>query len=61
MFTLLFYVIICGIIAWLVQASEMPQPYKNIALAILLIIVVVVAFSELFGVGPGLPGPHFNR
>ena len=55
MIELLLIVIICGIVAWVVQSFAMPQPYKNIALAILAIIVILELFRILFGVGLGIP------
>jgi hypothetical protein len=41
--TLLVAVIVAGILYWIVQLMPMPQPFKNIAICILLLIFALVA------------------
>jgi hypothetical protein len=55
MLTLLFAVIICGIVAWVIYSLQMPQPFKTIAIAILILIVVIIFFSKVLGVDVGIP------
>lgn len=55
MLTLLFVVIVCGIVAWVLYSLNIPQPFKNIAIAILVLIVVIVFFDVVLGVNTGLP------
>lgn len=55
MLTLLFAVIVCGIVAWVITSLNLPQPYKNIALAILLLIVVIIFFRSVLGVNSPIP------
>lgn len=49
MLTLLLIVLILGIIAWAIQSIDMPTPFKTIAYAILIIILLVLLF-RLIGV-----------
>lgn len=53
MLTLLLAVLICGVIAWAINALPVPSPFNIIAYAILLIILIVILFNAL-GVGTGL-------
>ena len=55
MLTLLFAVVVCGIVAWVITSLNLPQPYKNIALAILLLIVVIIFFRSVLGVNSPIP------
>lgn len=50
---LLVTVIIVGLLAWLVSAFPIPEPFKRAAYVILLI-VLVLYLASLFGVAPGL-------
>jgi heme A synthase len=47
-------VLVCGVIAWAVYALDIPQPFKTIAIAVLLVVVLVILFSVL-GVHTGIP------
>lgn len=53
MITLLFTVLICGVIAWIIYSVPMPDPFKTIAIGILIIIILIVLFQVLFGAGFG--------
>jgi hypothetical protein len=55
MLTLLYVVVLCGIGAWVVLSTNIPQPWKNIILAILAVIVVVVFFGAVLGVNTHIP------
>lgn len=55
MITLLFVVLICGVVAWVISTLGIPQPFKNVALAILLIIVIIVFFTTVLGVHTPIP------
>lgn len=54
MLTLLLAVLICGIVAWVIYALPIPEPFKTIAMAILLIILVIIFFNQVLGVGTPL-------
>lgn len=55
MLTLLFWVLIAGVLAWVVNALPIPQPFKTVAWAILIIMLIIVVF-EVFGlVHVGVP------
>ncbi len=52
MITLLFWVILLGLLAWAVSAIPIPQPFKTIAWVILCVILLVVIFQVFFGYAP---------
>ncbi len=54
MLTLLFWILVCGVLAWAVYAVDIPQPYKTFALGAILIFALVVIFTAL-GVHTGIP------
>jgi hypothetical protein len=54
MITLLMVVLVCGVVSWLIYSLPIPQPFKNIALAILIIICIVVFFQAVLGTGTGI-------
>lgn len=45
MITLLFWVLVIGILAYCVYAFPIPSPFKQVAIAILCLILLVVLFS----------------
>lgn len=45
--SLLFYVIILGLIAWVVSILPIPQPFKVVAYVILIIILLVLLAGAL--------------
>jgi len=49
MLTLLIYVLILGVLAWVVSSIPMPDPFKKVAYGILVIILILM-IAELFGV-----------
>jgi len=53
MLTLLLAVLICGVIAWVIQALPIPSPFNIIAYAILIIILIILLFNAA-GVNTGL-------
>jgi hypothetical protein len=50
--TLLIFVLIAGVIYWIITLIPFPQPFKNIALAILGIIAVIWLIGLMTGVVP---------
>ncbi len=55
MLTLLFAVLICGVVAWVILSLGIPQPFKNVAIGILIVIVLIIFFSSVLGVNTGIP------
>jgi len=55
MLLLLFIVIVCGIAAWVINSTGLAQPFKNIALGLLLLICVAAFFQIVLGVNTGIP------
>jgi uncharacterized membrane protein YwzB len=55
MLTLLLWVIVLGIVAWMLQGIQMDESYKRVATGILLIILVVVLFRAVLGGDLGIP------
>lgn len=49
--SLLFTVVILGLIAWGIQALPIPAPFKTVAYIILVVILIVV-LAQAFGVTP---------
>jgi hypothetical protein len=49
--TLLMYVLILGVIAWVVNAIPMPEPFKLVAWGILIIILIIVLFRAIPSLG----------
>lgn len=47
MLLLLFVVLVCGVLAWIIQALEIPNPYKVIGQGILVIIMLIALFNAL--------------
>jgi len=55
MLTLLLLVLVLGIVAYVVNASQIPPFFKTVALAILAIIIVLAFFQVILGVDLRLP------
>ena len=55
MLTLLLIVLICGVCAWIIYSIPMPDPFKKIAIGILIIFIVIVFFQMVLGVNVRLP------
>lgn len=55
MLTLLFAVVVCGIVAWVIQSLNMPQPFRTISFAVLILIVVIIFFRVVLGVSSPFP------
>lgn len=54
--TILIYMLILGVIYWLITSViPLPPPFRTIALVIFAILVIVVLLDMLGGVGLGLP------
>ena len=49
MIALLVWVLIVGVLAWVIQSLPIPDPFKKVAYAIL-IIILILAVASLFGV-----------
>ncbi len=47
MLTLLMYVLILGVVAWAIKALEIGEPFKTVAYAILIIILIVLMFQTV--------------
>ena len=45
MLTLLFTVLVLGVVAWVIQQFPMPQPFRAVAWGILAIILIYVLFQ----------------
>ena len=52
MMSLLLLILVLGVIAWVIQYFPIPEPFRVVALAILVIIALVAVFRFL---GVGLP------
>jgi hypothetical protein len=52
---LLVLLLICGLIYWIITLIPLPPPFKNIALIIFGIIVIIYLISMLTGNSLGLP------
>jgi hypothetical protein len=53
MLTLLLIVLICGVIAYAINAFPIPEPFKTVAFCVLAIFLLVVLFRQL---GTSIPG-----
>jgi heme A synthase len=54
LFTLLIYLLILGVIYWVITLIPLPPPFKTVALVIFAVIVIFLLFGLLTG-GMGLP------
>lgn len=46
--------LVCGVIAWVIYSSPMPDPFKTGAIGILIIIVLIAVFRILLGYDAGI-------
>lgn len=58
LFTLLVLVIVLGLVYWAITLLPLPEPFKNIALVILILVCVIYLLAFLFGAAPGFPVLH---
>jgi dolichyl-phosphate-mannose--protein O-mannosyl transferase len=56
--TLLILVIVVGLLVWLVQMLPIPDPFKQIAVAIVVLLCIFWLISYLPIGGPGPIAPH---
>ena len=52
MITVLFWVIVLGLLAWGVSAIPIPPPFKTVAYVVLILILVIVLFQAFAGYSP---------
>jgi hypothetical protein len=55
LFTLLVVVIVFGLIYWIVTLLPIPEPFKKIAVVVVLVIFLLYMLSILFGIAPAVP------
>lgn len=55
LFSLLVTIIILGLIYWVITMLPIPEPFKNIAMVILVVICLLYVLSMLFGMGAPMP------
>lgn len=60
LFSLLVFVIVLGLIYWIITLLPLPDPFKKIALVIVLVVCLLYLLSILFGYMPGFPVPHYR-
>ena len=53
--TLLVYLLILGVVYWVITLIPLPPPFKTIALVIFAVIVIVILFNLITGGSLGLP------
>jgi hypothetical protein len=49
MLTLLLWVCILGVVAWVIQSVPMPDVFKKVAIAIIVILLLLVLFQAIGG------------
>ena len=54
LFTLLIYLLILGVVYWVITLLPLPAPFKTVAMVVFAILVIVLLFGLLTG-GLGLP------
>lgn len=59
LFSILVTVIVMGLLYWIVTVLPLPEPFKKIAIVIVLVICMLYLLSLLFGMAP--PYPVFRR
>jgi hypothetical protein len=52
---LLILVLVAGLIYWLLTVLPVPQPFKNVAIAIFIVICIIWLLGVAFG---SFPAPH---
>ncbi len=55
LFTLLILVIIMGLVYWCITMLPIPQPFKQVALVILIVICLIYLLAMLFGAAAPFP------
>jgi hypothetical protein len=55
LFTLLIYLLILGVVYWVITLIPLPAPFKTIALVIFAVLVIVILFNLVSGGSLGLP------
>lgn len=55
LFSLLVMIIVMGLIYWIVTMLPIPQPFKNVAIVIVLVICLLYLLGILFGAAPPFP------
>lgn len=63
LFSLLFMVIVLGLMYWLVSLLPLPDPFKTLVIVIVVLICVAYLFGLVFGVAPVFPvfrGYHYR-
>jgi hypothetical protein len=61
LFSFLVLIIILGLIWWVVSVLPIPEPFKTIALVVLVVVCLLYLLSMLFGMAPAFPvfrGPY---
>jgi|HubBroStandDraft_6_1064221.scaffolds.fasta_scaffold37913_4 hypothetical protein len=55
LFSILVLVIVMGLLYWIVTLLPLPDPFKTIAIVVVLLICVIYLFSLLFGMAQPFP------
>lgn len=55
LFTLLIYLLILGVIYWVITLLPLPAPFRTVALVVFAILVIVILANFLMGGSLGLP------
>lgn len=55
LFSILVMVIVMGLIYWIITLLPLPQPFKQVAIVIVLVICLLYLLSMLFGAAPPFP------
>lgn len=55
LFSLLVLIVILGLIYWVVSVLPIPEPFKQIALVIIVVICLLYLLSMLFGMAAPFP------
>jgi hypothetical protein len=55
LFTLLIYLLILGIVYWVITLLPLPAPFRTVALVIFAVVVIVILLNFLMGGSLGLP------
>lgn len=61
LFSILVMVIVLGLIYWVVTLLPLPEPFKQIAIVIVVVVCLLYLLSMLFGMAPAFPvfrGPY---
>lgn len=55
LFTLLIYLLILGVIYWVITLLPLPAPFRTVAIVIFAVVVIVILLNFLMGGSLGLP------